>query len=185
MPKTQKRHPVSFRRTIKIVAMIALLSACSNSSVREYQNVAPIIVVEKFFEGNLRAYGVVKDRGGDVTRHFKATIKATWDDDQGVLDEVFYFNDGEVQHRQWMLTKQSDSRYRVTANDVVGDHVMETSGNALFLQYILQVPYKGSIINVSVDDKMFLLEDDIIMNESIFYKWGFRVGSVQLMIEKL
>ena len=52
------------------------------------------------------------------------------------------------------------------------------------LKYILKLNYKGKIININVDDKMFLVNPDRIINESIFYKWGFKVGSVQLVIEK-
>lgn len=49
--------------------------------------------------------GVVKNFSGEVIRTFDADISASWDDEGvGTLDEVFRFNDGEVQTRVWTLT---------------------------------------------------------------------------------
>jgi hypothetical protein len=172
------------RFTIFLLTLL-LLQSCSSYTLNDYADNQPVINIEHFFAGKLVAHGVVKNRQGDVTRFFSATIDAYWKDGVGVLDEEFHFDDGEVQLRQWQLTPQGQGHYLATANDVVGTHTMRTKGNAIFLDYVLRLPYKGDSIDVTVDDKMFLLTDNRIINESVFYKWGFRVGSVQLVIEKL
>ena len=53
------------------------LTACSQVQVTDYQDMQPAFKVEQFFEGQLTAHGVVKNRGGKVIRTFDATIAAT------------------------------------------------------------------------------------------------------------
>jgi hypothetical protein len=52
------------------------------------------------------------------------------------------------------------------------------------LDYILEVNYKGSPLAVSVEDWMWLVDERTLLNESTLRKWGFKVGSVQLVISR-
>lgn len=160
-------------------------SACSPVDINIYKNNTPELNVKTFFNGTLEAGGIVKNREGEVTRYFNATIKATWRDDIGTLDETFVFSDGETQKRIWQLREIDASTFSASANDVVGSSTLRTAGNALFLKYVLQVPYKGSTIDLKVDDKMYLVNDNTLLNESIMTKFGFEVAYVTLYIRKL
>jgi hypothetical protein len=167
-----------------IAYVVFLVSACSQQSIQRYENEKPLINIEQFFNGKLAAHGVVKNRQGQVIRHFSADISASWQGGIGTLDEHFVFSDGEKTQRIWTLKPNGVGKFIASANDVVGDSDMSVAGNAIFMEYILQLPYKDSILDVTVDDKMFLVNDSRIINESIFTKWGFRVATVQLVIEK-
>jgi hypothetical protein len=164
------------------------LTACSSISVNDYANNTPKLVPEKFFQGELTAHGVVKNRSGKVIRYFNADIKAYWENNIGTLDEKFTFNDGEVQSRIWKLNpiKSSDGtlHYTATAGDVIGVAQGTAGGNAFNLAYVLAVKYDGDTINVSVNDWMWLINDKTILNESVLTKFGFKVGSIQLTIIK-
>lgn len=166
------------------IFLVVLLTACSSANIDQYAENQPQLILEEFFNGKLIAHGVLRNRGGDVIRHFSATINASWQNGIGRLDEHFVFSDGEKQQRIWTLTKQVDGTYLAKANDVIGEHPMSIAGNTLFMRYVLDLPYKDGTLAVSVDDKMFLVTEDRILNESVFYKWGFKVASVQLTIEK-
>jgi hypothetical protein len=62
---------------------------------------------------------------------------------------------------------------------------MIASGNAIFMKYVLRIELdEDSSLDVTVDDKMFLVDDSHIINESRMTKWGIDVGSVQLSIVK-
>ncbi len=161
-----------------------VLSACSSVSVEQYANNKPQLVAEQFFDGKLRAYGIVKDRSGQVIRYFSADIDAWWQDGIGTLDERFTFDDGEQQTRVWKLAPEGDGRYRATAGDVVGSAAMQVSGNSLFLDYVLRIPFGDDSIDVSIDDRMYLVSERVLLNESIMTKWGFEVGQITLVIEK-
>ncbi len=118
-------------------------------------------------------------------RYFNAEIKGSFDGSVITLDEDFIFDDGEKQKRIWKITKQPDGRYIGTAGDVVGDAVGQIAGNSMFLKYVLDVPYKNRTIHISIDDRMYLVEPDLLINESKMTKFGFRVGQIILVIKKI
>ena len=160
------------------------LSSCSSTSINDYSKNAPKLIPQEFFNGNLSAHGVVKDRSGKVTRYFNATIKAYWENGVGTLDEKFIFDDGEIQYRTWKLSPTTSGEFNATAGDVIGIGGGKFAGNAINLNYVLAVKYKDSIINLRVDDWMWLVDSNTVLNESTLTKFGFKVGSVQLVILK-
>jgi hypothetical protein len=162
-----------------------LLSACASVSVEDYANNQPRLVAEQFFNGQLTAHGVVKDRGGKVMRYFSASIDASWRDGVGTLDERFVFDDGERQTRVWTLKPVGDNNYIATAGDVIGDGKMKIAGNSLFLDYVLRIPYDGDTLDLRIDDRMYLVSERVLLNESIMTKFGFEVGRIMLVIEKV
>jgi hypothetical protein len=161
-----------------------MVSACSGVSVEEYANNKPRMVVEDFFNGSLSAHGIVKNRSGKVTRYFNASINAYWLDGVGTLEEVFKFDDGEEQTRIWELIRDGAGHYTGRANDIVGTSTLKVAGNSLFLDYVLRIPYDDGTLDLHIDDRMYLVSDRLLINESIMTKWGFEVGQITLVIEK-
>jgi hypothetical protein len=172
-----------FKATL-IVFALTVISACSSVTIDEYADNKPLLVPEKFFDGQLSAHGIVKDRSGQVIRYFSAEIKAYWVDGIGTLDESFVFDDGEQQTRVWKLKPQPDGSYIATAGDVIGEGKMKVAGNSLFLDYVLRIPYGDSTIDLRIDDRMYLVSERVLLNESVMTKWGFKVGQITLVIEK-
>jgi hypothetical protein len=171
------------RLSIVLLSM-GLLQSCSSVPVSEYADNSPRMVVEAFFNGSLRAHGIVKDRGGKVTRYFNASINAYWVDGVGTLDEVFKFDDGEEQRRIWKLVKDAAGNYVGSANDVIGTSILKVAGNSLFLDYVLRVPYEDGTLDLKINDRMYLVSERVLINESEMTKWGFNVGQIILVIEK-
>ena len=171
-------------KTISLLLLATLLCACSQVNVSDYQNNQPALVAEEFFNGKLTAHGVLKNRSGKVIRHFNADIVAYWRDGVGTLEEDFIFDDGEKQRRVWTLVAQGDGRYTATAGDVIGESTAEVAGNSMFLNYVLRVPYNDSTIDLTIDDRMYLVSDKILINESKMKKFGIRVGEILLVIKK-
>jgi len=173
------------RRTVSLALALALalsLGACSGVDVTDYSERRPTLDVTQFFSGRLTAHGVVKDRGGRVIRSFNAEIEASWQDGVGTLDEQFVFDDGERQQRVWILRPAGRDRYTATAGDVTGEGELRQSGNSIFLDYVLQVPWRGGTLDVRVDDRMYLVEPGVLINESRLSKFGVRVGAILLVI---
>ena len=170
-----------FRLTIAAL-IISVLGACSSVTVEDYRSYKPTIQPETFFSGYLTAHGVIKNRSGLVIRTFNADIDASWQEGIGTLVEDFTFNDGELQQRIWTLKPSSDGSYTGTAGDVVGPGKMTLAGNSLFLDYILRIPYGESTVDVRVDDRMYLVAPDVLINESVMKKFGVKVGSIDLVI---
>ena len=165
--------------------MLTLLFAgCSTIKVTDYEDRLPEMRPETFFNGNLNAHGVVKNRSGKVIRYFNADIKAYWEGTTGTLEEDFIFNDGEKQRRVWTLIRQDDGHYIGTAGDVIGAAQGEVAGNSMFLKYVLRIPYDDDTLDLVVDDRMYLVNPETIVNESEMRKFGLRVGEILLVIRK-
>lgn len=163
---------------------LVLLTACSTTDISVYAKNTPKFDLQGFFTGPLTAHGILKNRSGEVIRYFNATLEGSWEDGVGTLAEVFVFDDGEIQHRTWIMTPDEQGRYTATANDVVGSGDVKIQGNALFMNYVLQVPYKGRTLDINVDDRMYMVDDGIVMNESVMRKFGFEVGYLSIVIQK-
>ncbi len=172
-------------RKMAILLTVFFLSACSTSDISLYENNEPKFELQSFFSGSLTAHGILKNRSGEVIRYFNATLEGSWENGVGTLAEVFLFDDGEVQERTWVMTPNEQGDYIATANDVVGSGKISIAGNALFMNYVLQVPYDGDILEVNVDDRMYMVKEGVVMNESIMTKFGFEVGYLSIVIEKI
>lgn len=171
-------------RIAQALLITVILSACSGVQVSDYRDKKPEFVAEQFFDGRLSAHGIVKDRRGAVTRSFDADIVAYWEYGIGTLEEDFIFDDGTTQRRVWTLTPDGDNRYIATAGDVIGNGVMQLSGNSAFLDYVLRIPYGGDTIDLRVDDRMYLVSHSVLLNESTLSKFGVDVGGLLLVITK-
>ena len=176
----------------KILIFVMALSGCS-TSLSEYKENTPEFRLEKYFDGDLVAYGVVQNYAKKLTRHFCVTIRGEWETDangviSGVLDEQFIFDDGERQTRIWTL-EYRDGRYYGTAGDVIGEAKGNVAGNAFRWQYKLRVPIKndeGEIkeYTFAIDDWIYLLDEERAFNRSVLKKWGFKVGEISIFFEK-
>lgn len=162
-----------------------VLSACSTATLDDYELTTPELDLDQFFNGKLVAYGVVFDRSGKMLRRFKADIDAHWEGKSGTINEQFVFDDGERSTRIWQLTKQGDNQYVGEAADVVGIAQGETSGSALFWRYDLDIEVDGETYQVTLDDWMYLFDEQRLFNKTEMTKFGIKVGEVILYIEKL
>ncbi|MEP6390801.1 MAG: DUF3833 domain-containing protein [Halioglobus sp.] len=173
-----------FFRLLGFALLLPALTACTSVTVQDYAGNTPQLVPEEFFDGRLTAHGVLKNRSGKVIRSFNVEIKAYWQDGVGTLEEDFLFDDGEIDRRVWTLTPNGPGRYTGTAGDVVGGGAVTVAGNSMFLDYVLRIPYKGDTLDIRVDDRMYLVNPNVLMNESRMIKFGFEVGEILLVIER-
>ncbi len=161
----------------------ALLMGCS-STLKDYEGTSPAFKLEDFFTGNLFAYGIVQDRSGKVTRRFTADLVGTWDGNEGVLEEDFYYADGEQDRRVWYITKVGENQYTGRAEDAVVDAIGQTSGYAFNWKYVLAIEVNERTWNIKLNDWLYLVDENRLINRADMTKWGFKVGEVTLVIEK-
>ena len=118
-------------RALLVMSGLLVLSGCSGMKPSDFSSHQPKFVLESYFSGKTRAWGMFEDRFGKVRRQFVVDIEGDWNGEELVLDEDFRFDDGERSTRQWRIRKTADGRYEGTADDVVGKAVGIASGNAL------------------------------------------------------
>jgi len=164
--------------------LILLLSNCSEMKPEDYKNTKPIIKIEEFFQGNVKAWGMIQGRSGEVKRQFVADMKGEFDGQNLILDETFIWNDGEKQKRRWTIKKVGDNRYEGTAPDVVGVAKGVSFGSAFKFEYKLLVPYKDKKIKIRFDDWIFKQDEKTAINKATLTKFGFKVGELTVFFVK-
>lgn len=160
-----------------------MLLGCS-TSMEVYKDKGPALHLDEFFNGELKAWGIVMSRSGTVTRRFVATLVGEWKGNEGVLKEEFLFDDKEVQKREWKLKKVGPNSYEGQASDVTGVGYGKTSGFAMNWKYTLQIPVGGTVYEVPFDDSMYLVDQKSVMNRAVMSKFGFRIGEILIFIQK-
>src|SRR6056300_272536 len=133
-------------RSILLIMSVFLITSCSNKSAMKPED--------------------FKNRYGKVTRQFSADLDGTWDGKQLILKEKFNWDDGEVQNREWTITKIDENNYEGTAGDVVGKAIGYSYGPAFKFEYVLLVPVKGKELKITFDDWIFKQDDRVAINRA-------------------
>ena len=139
---------IHFRLFLLIITLLFITSCSSKQSMKpeDFKDQKPRLIIEDYLSGNVKAWGILQNRSGKVTRQFSADLNGKWDGKQLILDEKFDWSDGEVQTRQWQITKIDEHNYEGTAGDVVGKARGYSYGPAFKFEYVLLVPVKGSCL---------------------------------------
>ena len=150
----------------------------------DFKNTKPAINIEKYFEGSVKAWGLLQDRKGKVTRQFKADMFGKFENNILTLEEEFFWTDGEKQKRVWKIKKIDEHNYIGTAPDVVGEAKGFSYGSAFKFEYDLMVSIKGKNIKISFDDWIFKQDDKVAINRATLTKFGFKVGELTVFFQK-
>ena len=86
-------NPRICRLIIGFIALIGL-SGCTVMKPNDFAENNPKLVLEEYFLGKTRAWGIFEDRFGKVKRQFVVDIEGTWDGHTLILDENFSYSDG-------------------------------------------------------------------------------------------
>jgi Protein of unknown function (DUF3833) len=158
----------------------ASLSGCANPTVDDYAAEKPVLDLKTYFNGMVDAWGIFTDRNGKVVKRFTVEMTCHWQGNQGTLDETFVYTDGTQEKRIWQLTDQGNGAYSGTAGDVVGVAQGQARGNAFNWRYTLALPVEGTVLNVQMDDWMYLMNDRVMLNKTRMTKLGIHLGDVTL-----
>ena len=169
-----------------LIFVSSFITSCSNNSMKpeDFKNKKPRLVIEEYLSGNVKAWGVLQNRSGKVTRQFSADLNGKWDGKELTLDEKFNWDNGEIQNRQWKIIKYDEHNYEGTAGDVVGKAKGYSYGLAFKFEYVLLVPVKGREIKITFDDWIFKQNDKVAINRAVMSKFGFKVAELTVVFVK-
>ena len=170
--------------TAVAVTSVLALAGCAAPQIEDYASEKPALDLRSYFDGTVDGYGIFTDRGGKVVRRFTVVMVCSWSGDQGVLDEDFTYSDGTKEKRVWRITQLPGGRYSGRAGDIVGEASGVARGNTLRWNYTLALPIDGRVIDVQMDDWMYLMDDTVMFNKTEMRKFGIRLGEVTLAFRK-
>ena len=169
-------------RSVLIVLGALLLVACGNVEVEDYANERPQFDLAGFFSRPVEAWGMFQKRSGEVVKRFHVRVDSRRDGERLILDEHFVYSDGTRQQRTWTLVPDGAGRWRGTAGDVVGEAIGEVAGNALHWRYRLDLPVDGRNWVMDMDDWMYLMDENTLINRTRMSKLGLEVGQILSLI---
>lgn len=172
---------------IPLLLLLALpaLWGCSVMKPEDFADAQPRFVVEDYFDGKVRAWGTFEDRFGTIRRQFTVDIEGVWDGRELTLVEDFLYDDGATERRIWRIEKIDDNTYRGRADDVVGEAVGRSYGNALKWDYTFDLAIGDRTWRVQFDDWMFLQADGVMINRAKVTKWGIELGEANIFFRKV
>ena len=173
------------KMTVTVLVLLGL-TGCMAMTSDDFTDKSPKFVLEKYFHGKTRAWGLFEDRFGNVRRQFVVDINGNWDGTILTLDEDFLFDDGEKDFRQWRIKKLNDGTYEGRADDVIGTAKGVASGNSLHWSYVLDLKRDGgSSIKVKLDDWMFLQSGGVLLNRARMSKFGIELGQITISFKRI
>lgn len=174
-------------KTILILTLIGVgitLSSCMGNSLDYYKETSPKADIKAYFDGPIKAWGIVQDWRGRVVNRFDVTMVGSWEGDVGTLEEDFVFYSGKTQKRTWSIKKLDDKRYEGTAGDIIGKATGGVSGNAVQWAYTMDVPVDDTTYRLKFDDWMWQMNDGVLINRSYMKKFGITVAELTLFMQK-
>lgn len=178
--------PRRYRRVGLLAALLGALltGGCARFDINTYASAQPAFDPFRYFAGEVHAWGLVQDWRGRVTRRFDVTIKGHQEGELMVLDETFRYDDGETDTRTWRIARTGDGAFLGNADDIVGNAIGHTAGNAMHWTYDLDLVVKGSSYRIAFDDWMWQLDNAALINRSKLHKFDVTVGEVIIFMKR-
>ena len=153
-------------------------------NIEDFAGREPRLLIEDYFSGQTRAWGIFQDRFGTLRRQFEVEIDGRWDGEVLTLVEDFQYDDGETEQRVWRIRKSGDHEYTGEADGVIGVAEGRAFGNALHWSYRYALEVGENTWNVAFDDWLFLQSDGVLINRAEVTKFGVKLGEVTLVFRK-
>ena len=166
------------------MGILCTLFGCSGIDQEKYANDEPKIDIKEFFNGPIKAWGIVQDRSGNVTARFDVRMVGEWKGDEGTLKEDFTYYDGKKQKRTWKIKKLAENKYEGRADDIIGKADGNIVGSNVYWEYTMDVPVDDTTYRLKFDDYMWQMHDGVVINRSYMKKFGFTVAELTIIMQK-
>lgn len=162
-----------------------VLGCATNIDGARYSSIEPAFELFNFFDGSVKAWGLVQNSSGEVIQRFDVDIKGTVNGDRMILDESFSYSIGDgKKKRTWEIQKLPSGRFIGSANDTLGDGTGVSFGNAFKWVYRMNIPVGNEIYEVTFKDWFWAIDEKYVFNRSYIQKFGFDVAEVTIFMAR-
>lgn len=185
--KSSKPHRSLPSRCWLAVPLTIALAGCASPDISglTYAEHQPPFDLAAFFDGSVRAWGIVQDRSGNVIQRFTVDIDGDYQDGILTLDESFDYALGSgVENRIWSITRDDEGQWTGQASDILGEASGQEFGNAFNWRYRMELPVGDSRYQVSFDDWIWAFDQDTLINRSYITKFGITFAEVTIFMQR-
>ena len=166
-----------------LILMCTIVIGCS-AELDDYHNTQPKFDLFGYFDGEVKAWGMVQDYSGKQVRRFTVQISGKVIGEQLTLTEAFLFDDGEESERIWQITRLKNGQYTGVADDIIGTATGKEVGNALRWQYDFELELDDATYTVFFDDWLYRQDQLHVFNITKMRKFGLQVGQITLFFQR-
>jgi Protein of unknown function (DUF3833) len=148
----------------------------------------PNLVLEQFFAGQFKGWGVTLSRNGKIENQFSIEAVGTWDESVSALSltETYSFDDGHSDVLSWTIIKKSNNRYVGKERKIIGRAKGSQSGNHFLWSYRRDTPQKNKRVSrLAYSDHFMLMTPNLLLVTASITKWGFSVATLNVIYQKL
>ena len=74
-------------RRVITMGILCTLFGCSGIDTKKYAEMEPKADIKEFFNGPIKAWGLIQDRSGNVVSRFDVVMNGTWKGNVGTFEE--------------------------------------------------------------------------------------------------
>lgn len=156
--------------------------------IEDFAGRKPPFILEDFFSGSLRGWGVTLGRMGALQNMFTIEAEGRWDAAAHTLAlrETYSFDDGHVDVLTWTIIKRQDGMYEGRETLIEGLAEGEQAGNAFHWTYHRNVPSAdGTKSKFGFSDWFILHEDGNHMTaHASLTKLGIEFATLNVFYER-
>ena len=171
---------------VYVFALVVGISGCATSLDGErYRSVEPGFDLFQFFDGTVKAWGLVQNRKGEVIQKFEVDIQGKISGNRITLDERFRYSIGTgPAKRVWQIERLDYGQYQGAADDIIGEASGTSYGNALRWSYRMDIPVDDALYEVGFEDWFWVIDERRLFNRSYIQKFGFDMAEVTIFMER-
>lgn len=156
--------------------------------IEDFADKKPAFILEQFFSGRLKGWGVILGRMGGLQTRFTIEAEGRWDTTANTLAlrETYTFDDGHTDILTWTIIKRGDGVYEGREALIAGLADGEQAGNAFHWRYRRNVPSAdGTKSKFGFDDWFFLHDDDHMSAHASLTKLGIEFATLDAFYERI
>jgi hypothetical protein len=139
----------------------------------------PVFDPMAFFDGDTQSWGVIESRSGAPTEQVVTNSVGKRDGANRLrMVQQLSFQDGSSQQREWILWRSGPGHFEATANDMIGTANGEVNGRIFHWQWVLARSPGNPLMNVTMQQWMYCMEDGSATIRTTVSKFGFIVAEV-------
>lgn len=147
---------------------------------------APKLDLKTFFSGDIEVFAITQDNQEKIIGSYTAKMNGKWEDNKGVLQQNFVYENGKKDSRTWLITTDSDGTFSAVGHDVSVPVKGKQFGNAMQMIYTLSIKSdSGKKNNIDHEDNFYLVDNTSAVAIAYTRQDGVATGKTIISYKKI
>lgn len=169
---------LGINRVLCLCAVLLAAGCAAPLRPEMFATTSPAFDPVTFWSGGTASWGVIEDRDGAPTAIVTTTTDATAEGLDGLHMVQHVVTNGKDTVRDWHIRRLGNGQFEATANDLVGTARGVASGRTLHWTWTWATNPGNPLLNVKMEQWMYLADNGTLMNRTIISKLGVRLAEV-------